>query len=167
MKTILIVDDDSLVRKMLQNLMGKVGGFHVITAEAGASAIALAAKVLPQTVILDMNLPDMNGLDILQKLKSSHPQLPVIMLTGETAIQTAVKAIQQGAHNYLTKPFHNDQLLAMVQNAVERDELLTEMKQLRQKAGKSPALGRILGKSQAVQDLIAQIQKVADSQFTV
>jgi DNA-binding NtrC family response regulator len=109
----------------------------------------------------------MNGLEILQKLKTSHPQVPVIMLTGVTDLQTAVKAIQQGAHNYLTKPFENDQLMIAVQNAVEKNELLAEMKQLRQKAGNSPSLGRILGKSKAVQELIGQIQKVADSQLTV
>src|SRR5665213_3418576 len=167
MKTILVVDDDAIERKLLQTLLGKVGGYHVVTAEDGASAIAQAAKFELQTVILDMNLPDMNGLDILQKLKTSYPQLPIIMVTGVTDLQTAVKAIQQGAHNYLTKPFQNDQLLITVQNAVEKNELLSEMKQLRQKAGNSPALSRILGKSQAVQELIGQIQKVADSQFTV
>ena len=167
MKTLLVVDDDAIERKLLQTLLGKVGGYHVVTAEDGASAIAQAAKVSPQTVILDMNLPDMNGLEILQKLKTSHPQVPVIMLTGVTDLQTAVKAIQQGAHNYLTKPFENDQLMIAVQNAVEKNELLAEMKQLRQKAGNSPSLGRILGKSKAVQELIGQIQKVADSQLTV
>jgi len=167
MKTLLVVDDDAIERKLLQTLLGKVGGYHVVTAEDGASAIAQAAKVSPQTVILDMNLPDMNGLEILQKLKTSHPQVPVIMLTGVTDLQTAVKAIQQGAHNYLNKPFENDQLMIAVQNAVEKNELLAEMKQLRQKAGNSPSLGRILGKSKAVQELIGQIQKVADSQLTV
>jgi len=167
MKTLLVVDDDAIERKLLQTLLGKVGGYHIVTAEDGATAIAQAAKVSPQTVILDMNLPDMNGLEILQKLKTSHPQVPVIMLTGVTDLQTAVKAIQQGAHNYLTKPFENDQLMIAVQNAVEKNELLAEMKQLRQKAGNSPALGRILGKSKAVQELIGQIQKVADSQLTV
>jgi two-component system response regulator HydG len=167
MKTILVVDDEPLVRKMLQTVLGKSGGYHVVTAEDGASAFEQAARFSLQTVILDMNLPDMNGLDILKKLKESYPQLPVIMLTGETDLQTAVKAIQQGAHNYLAKPFQNDLLLVTVQNAVEKYELLTEMKQLRQRAGNSPALSRILGNSPAVQDLIGQIQKVADSQLTV
>lgn len=163
----MIVEDDPLTRKLLQTLLGKVGGYHVAIAEDGASAIKQAERFEPQTVILDMNLPDMNGLDILQKLKASYPHLPVIMLTGVTDIQTAVKAIQQGAYNYLTKPVQNDQLLITVEHAVERCELLNEMKQLRQKSGKSPALGRILGKSKAVQEVIGQIQKVADSQLTV
>ncbi len=167
MKTILVVDDDPIERRLLQTLLGKVGGYHVAMAEDGASAFKQAERFEPQTVILDMNLPDMNGMDILKKLKESYPQLPVIMVTGVTDLATAVKAIQQGAHNYLTKPFQNDQLLITVQNAVEKNELLTEMKQLRQKAGKGPALTRILGKSKAVQEVIGQIQKVADSQLTV
>ncbi len=161
----MIIDDDPLVRKMLQTLLVKAG-YYVATAEDGATGIAQAARVEPQTVVLDMDLPDMNGLEILQKLKANHPQLPIIMLTGETDLQTAVKAIQQGAHNYLTKPFQHEHFLVTVQNAIEKDELLTEMKQLRKRAG-SPALGRILGKSPAVQELIGQIQKVADSQLTV
>ena len=167
MKTILVVDDDPIERRLLQTLLGKVGGYHVALAEDGAGALSQTARFDPQTVILDMKLPDMNGLDILQKLKISHPQLPVIMLTGVTDLQTAVKCIQQGAHNYLTKPFENDQLLITVQHAVEKNELLTEMKQLRQKAGKGPALSQILGSSQAIENTIDQIQKVADSQFTV
>jgi DNA-binding NtrC family response regulator len=166
MKTILVIDDDPLIRKLLQTLLVKAG-YHVVTAEEGASGIAQAARVEPQTVVLDMDLPDMNGLEILQKLKTNHPQLPVVMLTGQTDLQTAIKAIQQGAYNYLTKPFQNDHFLITIQHAVEQDELLNEMKQLRKKAGSSPAVGRILGKSQAVQDLIGQIQKVADSQLTV
>jgi len=127
MKTILVVDDDPIERRLLQTLLGKVGGYHVAVAEDGASAFKQAERFQPQAVILDMNLPDMSGMDILQKLKTSDPQLPVIMVTGVTDLSTAVKAIQQGAHNYLTKPFQNDQLLITVQNAVEKYELLNEM----------------------------------------
>jgi DNA-binding NtrC family response regulator len=89
------------------------------------------------------------------------------MLTGVTDVQKAVEATQAGAYNYLTKPFENDQLLLTVRLALEKNQLLEEMEQLRKKAGKGPALSRILGKGDLIQEVVGQIQKVAGSNLTV
>ena len=166
MKKILVVDDDAIERRLLQTLLGKVAGYEVLTAEDGRSGLERAVPTV-NAVLLDVQLPDMNGLEVLKKLKAQRPQLPVLMLTGVTDVKTAVEAVQAGAQQYLTKPFDNDQLLFALRNALEKDELLAEMEVLKQRAGKGPALGRLLGQSPSLQQAVAQIQKVAASSLTV
>ena len=167
MKKILVVDDDAIERKLLSALLGKAAGYEVATAEDGASALEAVERHLPNAVILDLQMPGMNGMEVLKNLHQRHPRLPVLMLTGVTDVKTAVEAVQAGAHNYLTKPFENDHLLITLQRALEKDELLEEVADLRKKVGKGPALSRILGKGPAIQEVVQQIQKVADSLLTV
>lgn len=166
MKKILVIDDDPIERRLLQAVLGKAGGFEVITAENGQLGLERAVPSVG-AVILDLNLPDTSGMEVLKKLKASRPQLPVLMLTGVTDVQVAVEATQAGAYNYLTKPFENDHLLVTLRRALEQNELLEEMDQLRQRAGKGQALTRILGQGNAIQEVIGQIQKVAASSLTV
>ena len=167
MKKILVVDDDAIERKLLSALLGKVGGYEVATAEDGPSALEAVERHLPNAVVLDLQMPGMNGMEVLKQLHQRHPRLPVLMLTGVTDVKTAVEAVQAGAHNYLTKPFENDHLLITLQRALEKDELLEVVADLRKKVGTGPALARILGKGDAIQGVVQQIQKVADSLLTV
>jgi DNA-binding NtrC family response regulator len=163
---ILVVDDDPIERRLLTTVLGKVGGFEVVTAETGALGMERAVASV-DAVILDLQLPDMSGMEVLKKLKETRPALPILMLTGVNDVQKAVEAIRLGAYNYLTKPFENDHLLLTVRHAVEKTELLAQMEDLRQKAGKGPALSRILGRGTAIREVVEQIQKVAGSNLTV
>jgi DNA-binding NtrC family response regulator len=163
---ILVVDDDPIERRLLQTVLGKVGGYEVLTAENGQTALERAVPTV-DAVLLDLQLPDMSGMEVLKKLKASRPHLPVLMLTGVTDIQKAVEAVQLGAHQYLTKPFENDQLLITLKRALEKNELLAEVAQLRKQAGLGPALSRILGQGDVIRVVLSQIQKVADSPLTV
>ncbi len=165
MKKILVIDDDPIERRLLQTVLGKVGGYEVITAENGQTGLDRAVSSV-DAVLLDLQLPDMSGMDVLQKLKASRPALPVLMLTGITDIQKAVEAVKLGAHQYLTKPFENDQLLITLGHAIEKTELLSEMEELRQRAGKGPSLSRILGNSPGIQSVIGHIRKIAASDIT-
>ena len=167
MKKILVIDDDAIQRRLLTTLLGKVGGYEVLTAENGRLGLERAEGGHPDAILLDLQLPDMSGMEILKKLKETSPEIPVIMLTGVSEVQTAVEAIKIGAHNYLTKPFENDHLLLNVRNALEKSELLSQMEELRQRAGRGPALSRMIGKSSGLQEVIRQIQKVAASNLTV
>jgi len=166
MKKVLVIDDDPLERKLLTAVLGKVGGYEVITAENGRLGLERAVDSVG-AVILDLQLPDMSGMEVLQKLKRARPQLPVLMLTGVTDVRKAVEATQLGAYNYLTKPVENDQLLVTLQRAFEKHDLLAEMEELRKSAGKGPALGRILGRSRAIQEILTQIRTVSNSALTV
>jgi DNA-binding NtrC family response regulator len=106
-------------------------------------------------------------MEVLKKLKTDRPQLPVIMLTGTSDLQIAVEAIKQGAYHYFTKPFDNEQMLITARHAMEKNDLLAQMEELRKKAGRSEVLSRIVGNSPAIQEVIRQIQKVAASDLTV
>lgn len=166
MKKILVIDDDPIERRLLQTVLGKVGGYEVLTAENGQAGLDRAVATV-DAVLLDLQLPDMSGMDVLKKLKTSRPSLPVLMLTGVTDIQKAVEAVKLGAHQYLTKPFENDQLLITLGHALEKSEMLSQMEELRQRAGKGRTLSRILGKGEKIREVVGQIQKVADSNLTV
>ncbi len=165
MKKILVIDDDPIERRLLQTVLGKVGGYEVLTAENGQLGLERAVASV-DAVLLDLQLPDMSGMEVLKKLKASRPALPVLMLTGVTDIQKAVEAVKLGAHQYLTKPFENDQLLITLGHALEKTELLSQMEELRQRAGKGPALSRILGHSPGTQEVVAKIRKIAASDIT-
>jgi DNA-binding NtrC family response regulator len=141
-------------------------GYEVITADSGRSGLERAVASVTLAV-LDLGLPDMNGMEVLKKLREAHPQLPILMLTGENDIQKVVEAIKLGAYDYLTKPFDNKRLLLTIQHAIEKNDLLSEVAELRERAGKSPALAQILGKSDAIRTVVKQIQKVAGSDLTV
>ena len=168
MKKILAVDDNEIERGNLESMLEKNQGYQVQTAGSGKAALEELERCLPDAAILDMRLPDMDGLELLKRFKQIQPALPVIMLTGFAEIRTSVEAIQLGADDYLTKPFDDTHLLLTLQRAFERNDLLAEMEQLRKKAGKrGPSLSKIAGKSPAVLEVVHQIQKVADSNLTV
>lgn len=167
MNKILVIDDAPAQGRLLKAVLKAAGYDEVQSAETGAQGLEQARTFSPDLVILDLQLPDMSGMDVLAKLKAEQPQLPVIMLTGNTDIQIAVRAIQSGAYHFLTKPFESEQLLVTVERALEKNELVAEVKALRQKAGRSEALARIVGQSAVIQAVTAQIQKVAPSDLTV
>jgi DNA-binding NtrC family response regulator len=167
MKKILVVDDEAVGRKLLRAVLGGAEGYALTEAETGKGALAEAARNLPDAVILDLNLPDMDGLKVLEKLKALSPRLPVVMLTSHNDAATALKAVKLGAFHYLTKPFDQDQLLVTLQRAMEKGELLARMEALKKEAGKGRALSRLLGESGAVRSVADQIGKVADSLLTV
>jgi DNA-binding NtrC family response regulator len=164
-KKILVVDDDPIERRLLSTVLGKVGGFEVVTAETGALGLERAVESV-EAVVLDLQLPDMSGMQVLKKLKETRPSLPIIMLTGVTDVAKAVEAIKNGAYTYLTKPFENDHLLQTLRHAVEKNELLSQVEELRQRT-KGPALSRILGQGDRIREVVKQIQKVAGSDLTV
>ncbi len=168
MKKILAVDDNEAECVLLESVLENIPGYQVLTANSGKSALDQVDRCLPDVILLDLRLPDMDGLEVLKRLKQTKPSIPVIMLTGFADVRTAVEAIRMGAHNYLTKSFENDQLLLALRQAIERNELLAEMEELRKRAGrKGPSLSKIAGASPAMQEVIRQIQKVADSNLTV
>src|SRR5258708_1052395 len=132
-KKILAVDDNPFERVLLESVLEAVKEYSVLAVPDGQSALDLAAQSPPDAVILDLKLLGMSGLEVLIELKKSHPTLPIIILTGATDVRTAVEAIKAGAHNYLTKPFENDQLLLILRQAIERNELITQMEGLTRK----------------------------------
>ncbi|MDA1101212.1 MAG: sigma-54 dependent transcriptional regulator [Proteobacteria bacterium] len=158
-RDILIVDDESDIRELISGILIDEG---YETRLAGTDKQALAAVALrrPSLVILDIWLrgSKLDGIDILQQIRSQHSDVPVVMISGHGNIETAVHAIKLGAYDFIEKPFETDRLLLIVQRAVEAARLIRENKELRQRAGPET---EIIGNSQAINAMRGAIEKVA------
>jgi DNA-binding NtrC family response regulator len=115
--TVLIVDDEQMIRWAIQRTLA-AAGYEVVVAETAAQGMALFHKLLPQVVLLDICLPDQNGLTVLKEMKQQGAQSAVIMMTAFGEDHTAPEALGLGAYDYLKKPFDFDSLSALVAKAV-------------------------------------------------
>ena len=116
--TVLVVDDELGVRQSF-NMMLK-GGYHILFAETGREAIEVFEKNFVDLVLLDINLPDINGIDLLERFMETDPNTAIIMVTAVNDVQTAVKAIKLGAHEYIIKPFIVDDVLDIIKRTLEK-----------------------------------------------
>ena len=160
---ILIVDDEEIVIRSCQRVLA--GGEHdVQAARDGAEALRKVQEHPVDLVLLDIMMPQMDGLEVLQRLKESHPDIEVIMITGLAQVQTAVRAMKLGAFDYVPKPFEPDQLQRVVEQALERRRLLQE--QAGADAGPYRFEG-VVGASPKMQDVFRLVAKCAPTNSTV
>jgi two-component system nitrogen regulation response regulator NtrX len=160
---ILIVDDQTAVREELAFAL-RYEGFTTVEASTGDAGLAAIAGGDIDVVLLDIKMPGIDGMQVLSKVKQSHPGLPVVMITGHGDIETAVVAIKGGAFDFLTKPFDTDRVLVSVKNALRMRELAAENQELK----KQLAAGyRILGSSAAIEDVRKLIARVAPTEAQV
>jgi DNA-binding NtrC family response regulator len=164
--SILLVEDDPASGRLMKALLEPLG-CRVSVEGSGSRALESMRAEAPQLVFLDLGLTDMHGLDVLAQIRETWPQLPVIILTGDTGIPSAVKAIQLGATNYFTKPINTQQVEAAAKGALERLALLSELEELRGQRTDPGQLRRLMGSSPAVLRLQEQVKQVAATQFTV
>jgi DNA-binding NtrC family response regulator len=165
--TLLVVDDDAASRRLVTATFG-VEGFRVVSAEDGPAGIAAANIEHPDVVLLDMQMPTMNGLEVLEALTKSLPRLPVVMLTADREVKTALRATRLGAFDYLTKPIDHDEVVAVVKRALEASALRKEVDSLRrQLTAGGVGLAEQMGHTEAVRDVVDQVNTVAASDFTV
>jgi DNA-binding NtrC family response regulator len=157
--TILLVDDDDAFRRVMAIELERAG-FTVTGAASGAEALRAVAGSQPQVVLLDLNLPDMTGLQVLERLRAASPASEVIMLTGHGSIDTAIQAIRAGAFDYISKPCPLDELEVRLQRAFERQSL-NRRATLLERGLTPPDLGGVfVGQSEAfcrVADLVGRI----------
>src|SRR5688572_10725614 len=164
---ILVVEDDPSGGRMMRALF-KPEGCEVSLAESGAQALEIFGQGQPvDAVFLDLGLPDMGGLQVLEAMKKSRPAVPVIILTGDTELPTAVKAIQAGASNYFTKPINSGQILAALRAALERRNLLSQLEELKDQLNEGGSLARQMGPGPSVAKIQDQVRQVAATSFTV
>ncbi|MBI5380238.1 MAG: sigma-54-dependent Fis family transcriptional regulator [Nitrospirae bacterium] len=163
---ILVVDDEPDMRWLLAGVL-RAQGFEVATAEDGQAALDQVKAEAPAAVILDLRMPGLDGMETLTELKAIARQVPVIMLTAHGDIPTAVQAMRLGAYDYLTKPFHNDDIVLTVRRVLDRQELLAEVETLKSQLGEGGSLKELMGPSQEIQKVIQQVKQVAESTFTV
>src|SRR5688572_5722989 len=157
--SVLVIDDEEIIREALEALLAGEG-YRVSTAATGQEGIDAAGSGLFDAVLLDLMLPDKNGIEVLEEIRRVDDELPVIMVTAYGTIEGAVAATKQGAFYYFTKPFKNDEVLAVLRNAIERRRLVKENRELRDRlrAG-GLRFDELIGgstKMKAVFDLIAR-----------
>ncbi len=162
--TILIVDDEPLNLDLLEQELTDLG-YAVDKADGGKAALDALSGKPAALVLLDYQMPGMNGIEALHEIKKMDPALPVIMITAYGTIDRAVEAIKSGADDFVTKPFDPDHLAMVVKKALERARLKTEVELLtRELAGRYHL---IAGKSEAMRKVIADAKKAAASKATV
>jgi DNA-binding NtrC family response regulator len=155
---LLLVDDDveyrsSVARRFVRR------GFQVQEASGGEEALDLAERRQFDVVVLDMVMPGLSGLEVLEKLRASNPECEIIMLTGQATVETAVQAMKKGAYDYLTKPFPLAELEVLIEKAYERRKLAKENMQLKAVLGRSEPSGDIIGRSPAMREVFRLIER--------
>src|SRR5690349_13832562 len=128
MNDILVIDDDSAIRNQLQRVLSKKG-YEVVTVESAPKGLELLRNGFsPSVVILDMMMPEMDGLEALPLIKEIDDSLPVIILSGVNSPKSIVEATKLGAYTYLTKPFDSEEVEVVLQNVLDKKNLVDEVK---------------------------------------
>jgi len=167
--SVLVVDDESSILDTLRILLRKEG-YEVTTAQGGKAGLEQIRSGNHSIVLTDVRMPQVSGLDILQAAKDQDPETPVILMTAQASLQTAIQAVNQGAFHYIQKPFSNDELLTILRRACEFRSLRVENKQLKQdirRRGERSQVSRPIGKSRRFTDVLRLAEVVAPTGSTV
>jgi DNA-binding NtrC family response regulator len=163
---VLIVDDEEEIRDSLDLLLSSEG-LAVESVATGEEGLQKVEENLYDLVLLDLMLPGRSGLEIQPDLKAIDPTLPVVIITAMAAIETAVDAIRSGAYDYVTKPWNNEKLMVIVNNAIKQRKLHSENQQLRRALNERFGYSNIVGKSDRMLRLLDLVTQVAASRSTV
>lgn len=166
MDTILVVDDEPNYLIILTELL-RDEGFEVYSAENGEKALEVVRTTDLDLVITDMQMPVLNGMQLLENVKLLNPDLPVIMITAYGEVEKAVAAMQAGAFNYLSKPFKNDELIANIKKAIDHYSVLKENLRLRNEVRERFSFDEMIGKNKQMRQLYSLIEKVAPTGASV
>ncbi len=165
-KSILVIDDDKIILDSLCEFLS-LEGFSADGAETLKSALAMLEKENYALVLTDVNLPDGDGLELLDIIKKDYPQTVAIVITGYGTIESAVKAIKQGAYDYLTKPIIDDELRLAVERAIRQQSLMSENESLRLQLDRKHRLENIISHNYKMAKIFDLVEAVADSKITV
>jgi len=166
METILIVDDEKNYPPILSAVLEEEG-YETLTANNGLAALEIIKNSDIDLVLTDMKMPLIDGIELLERIKLTDPDLPVIMMTAHGTVEKAVEAMQKGAYNYILKPFDNEQLIIYVKKAAAMYSVVKENRRLRDVVESQYNFGNIIGKSKAMKNVFETIRKVSPSSATV
>lgn len=166
MYSILVVDDEPNYLIVLSELL-KDEGFEVFTSSSGLEGLKIIEDVDLDVVITDMQMPGMNGLEFLKEIKKRIPELPVVVITAFAEVEKAVEAMQNGALNYLAKPFSNDELIITINKAASLHQLVRENSRLRREIKGTNGFSGMVGKNPKMLQVYQLIEKVAPTHASV
>src|SRR6201997_2384349 len=164
--SILVIDDEAEIREGLELLL-KTEGYQVTMADTGQSGMSRLGEQPYDLLLLDVSLPDRNGIELLKDIRRQDPHLPIVLITAYGSIEMARAAFKSGALDYITKPWSNDELLAQVAQAVESHRLREENVQLKRALKQRFNFPSIIGKSEKMLTLLDLVTQVAPSRSTI
>ncbi|MDW8304547.1 MAG: sigma-54 dependent transcriptional regulator [Acidobacteriota bacterium] len=163
---ILIVEDEELMRVILSELL-ETEGYKVFTADSAESALEIFSSENIDLVLTDIRMSRMDGIELLDKIKSIDEDALVIILTAYSSVDSAVSALRKGAYDYITKPFVNEELIKTVRNAIHQRELFRENRYLRRELNQHYSFSEIIGTSESLQNVFRIVKKVSVTNATV
>ncbi|MBL0940250.1 MAG: sigma-54-dependent Fis family transcriptional regulator [Gemmatimonadaceae bacterium] len=165
---VLIVDDESGILDSLRILL-KTEGFSPYTAQGGRQGIEKINELQPDIVLTDVRMPDVTGVQVLSAARQSDPDVPVILMTAQATLQSAMQAVNEGAFYYIQKPFRNDELVAILKRAAEHRKLRVENQELKQEIRRRDrnTAGRPVGRSKSWNEVLRLAETVAPTDSTV
>ena len=165
MKSVLVVDDEVGTRESLRMILKN--DYEVFLAKNAEEAFLQVKEHSPDIILLDIILPDLDGLKVLGKIKQKEPDAIVMMITATRTVKTAVEAMKLGAYDYITKPFDTDELCLIISRALSTQAMEKEVKYLREEIDKTFRFENFVGKSGVMEDSFKIIGQIADSKSTV
>ena len=165
MAKVLIVDDEASIRRTLRDIL-EYEKYEVEETKDGMAALVMIRKKRYDVVIMDIKMPNMDGIEALEKIQIMAPDVPVVMISGHANIDSAVEAVKKGAFDFISKPPDLNRLLITIRNAMEKKTLVVEKKVLQRKVAKSKT-PQMIGSSKKMKDIKAQIDKVAPTEARV
>jgi two-component system response regulator PilR (NtrC family) len=163
---ILVVDDERSMRELLEYMLSKQG-YTIALAENGCKAVEMINKATYDLVLSDIRLGDITGLDVLRAAKQKDPHTTVIMISAFATTETAVEAMNEGAYDYVPKPFDNEELKQTIANALERKTLDVERQVIEDELKKTVHFGKIVGNSARMQHIYQMVRQVARTRTNV
>ena len=163
---VLVVDDEEVMRDILGSLLAKEG-YRVKLAATGEEGLEVGRGEPVDVAIVDVMLPDMSGIEVLDALKRADPEMVVLMITAFASVETAISAMKMGAFDYITKPFKNDEVLMVVSNGAHQRHLVNENRTLKRALSSRQRFDVLVGKARKMQEVYGLIQQVAPSRSTI
>lgn len=165
-RTILLADDDENLRRVLEFQLGEAG-YQVVPAADGQEALAIFEQSEVDCIVTDLRMPRLSGLELLEKIKATNGEIPVIVITAFGEVETAVSAMKLGAFDYVNKPFNRDEILLTLERALSFSETRSENLQLRELVEREFRLDNVVGESATMTNVMKMVERVSRSDVTV
>ena len=165
-QNVLVVEDEELMRSILRQLLENAG-YEVFTADSAETALEIFPTRDFAVTVTDIKMAGMDGLELLDRLKTVDPEAIVIVITAYSSVDSAIAALRKGVYDYVTKPFVNEDLLQRIRNAIRTKELFRENRALRRELDKHYSFAEIIGTSEPLREVFRVVKKVADTNVSV
>jgi DNA-binding NtrC family response regulator len=164
-RRLLVVDDEPHIPRLVGALLGD--GYQIVEAANGLEALARLEETPFDVILTDMAMPEMDGVELIRRARRRDPDTPIVVLTGQASVETAVGAMREGAFDYLRKTAGGQELRAAVERAAQHGSLTREVRRLRDEVERARGVHDVIGSSQAMRSLLALVERVAPTDASV